>query len=148
MADVPTTDRLVGIRDLAELLGRPQRTLGEWRGKQRILPDSELTVDKRGTLIWRLSHVLEVLAFFGVYDGARPAPMLLPDLVSYDYIEQATGAGRRAIHDWRRTLVKHGKVVRAQRLPDPAHTISGVPLWERSTIDAWVAEHHTEKVTA
>ncbi len=139
-----TEDTLVGISDLAMLLDVPKRTLGEWRRplgdgtRREILPDSELDVDKRGTLIWRLSHVLAHLAEHGRYDGPIPEQMPLPDLVSLDYIEAATGAKRRAIHDWTRTLTKNGEVVRDQTLPDPAFRVSGTPLWLRETIDGWV----------
>lgn len=145
-----TTDLLVGVADVAEIIGRPKRTLGEWRGRgrQRILPDSEIIADKRGTLIWRASHVLGVLAYFGQYDGPIPAQMRLPDLVSLGYIEELTGAERRTVHDWTRTVVKNGKLIREQTLPDPFVRVSGCPLWERSTICTWAAQRYVGRPVA
>lgn len=125
-------DRLIGLRELSEIVGRPQRTLGEWRNRQKVIPDTELHVDRRGTLIWRASHVLAVLAEAGRYTGPVPEQMPLPDLVSYLYLEERTGKDRRAVH-WMRDP-KH-----PSPLPEPSHMVGGAPLWPRAVVDEWLA---------
>lgn len=131
-------DSLIGVKDLAAILGRPQRTLGEWRNKQGVLPDTEVLVDGRGTLIWRASYVLNHLAGLGRYDGPVPEQMPLPDLVSLDYVCERTGKTRRQAQ-W----LMDSRA--GTQLPTPEHRISGCPVWERSTVDAWLEQ---EQVSA
>ena len=138
-----TEDRLVGISDLAAILGRPQRTLGEWRNKQKrsdtdprpVIPDTEIKVDNRGTLIWRASHVLAALTEAGRYDGPIPEPMDLPDLVSLDYVCERTGKSRRRVQ-W---LMDPRA---GTQLPPTYDRISGCPVWERATVDAWLEREY------
>lgn len=127
-----TEDRLIGVADLAGLLGKSQRTVGGWRARG-VVCDSEIIVDTRGTLIWRASTVLAHMKAKGYYDGPVPEPMDLPDLVSYDYLETVTGYARRTLQSM------------AARLPEPELRVSNSPLWLRSTADAWANQ---QKVSA
>lgn len=128
-------DLLIGVADVARLTGSPQRTVGEWRGRRKIIPDTELRVDARGTLIWRASTVLAPLAEAGVYKGDVPEPMPLPDLVSLSYVMEQAGIDRRSAQ-WLRDPRA------GVRLPEPVATVSSCPLWPRAVIDAFVAEHY------
>lgn len=119
-----STDTLLGVADLARLLGRSQRTVGGWRARG-IVCDSEIIVDTRGTLIWRASTVLAHMAAKGYYDGPIPEPMALPELVSYPYLETVTGYQRRTLHSM------------ADRLPTPDLRLSTIPLWLKATVDEW-----------
>lgn len=132
------TDRLIGVADVAAITGSPQRTVGEWRARRKIIPDTEVRVDARGTLIWRASTVLGALRDAGVYTGPVPDAMPLPDMVSVAHIMDRTGKDRRGVQ-WMMTD-KAGT-----RLPEPTERVSGAPLWPREQIDAWLAEHFTKE---
>ncbi len=130
------------MADLADILGKSTMALADWRSRQRAgrceerIPDTELDLDARHTLLWRASHVLGFLAERDLYDGPVPDAMPLPDYVSVAYVMERCGVKRRTVQSWIADGIG----------PAPDAHVSGVPCWERAAIDAWADER--EKVPA
>ncbi len=129
-----TTTDLIGTDDVADICGVSGRTVEGWliplhvKGRQLreelLRPDA--IVARRH--IWRRSTIES-------WDAAgRPSMANGPwspslDLVGVDDIAALKGVKRRTVLSWRGS----------DRLPEPDVVVSGVLIWERTTIESWLA---------
>lgn len=136
-----TTDRLIGLPELAAILGLSPRSLQKRRGKG-TLPDTEIRVNDRPTLIWRLSFVLGRLWGHGEYDGPIPDAMPLPDVVGVNWVVDRTGMkNARTVQAWAaepNRRARLGLPPEEDPFPIPTHRIGDVPLYDRADMEAWL----------
>lgn len=137
-----TPDTLVGLPQLADILGRSPKALQKWRAAgNRVLPDTELVVNARPTLIWRLSYVLGRLWGRGLYDGPIPDPMPLPDVVGMAWICDRTGLKPRSVQAWPAEAKRRERLGLApdpDPFPEPVYRVGDVPLFDRGDMESWL----------